>query len=118
MCANWCLDPMLGPIYPTAVFKVLLKNEGGMLPLSPKAKVAFLGPHANSTLALLGNYHGDNHFVYAHSALMEAKARGLDVVYERGCQICDFPYGTSPGCKDPALPFAATGPQPCRTCPD
>ena len=69
------------------------------------SQVAFLGPHANSTLALLGNYHGDNRYVHAHSALMEAKTRGIDVIYEQGCQICDFPYGTSPGYPNMPCPI-------------
>jgi beta-glucosidase len=38
---------------------VLLKNEGGVLPLSPAVgKVAVIGPSADDPVALLGNYHG------------------------------------------------------------
>jgi beta-glucosidase len=38
---------------------VLLKNEGGILPLSPSVgKIAVLGPSADDSAALLGNYHG------------------------------------------------------------
>lgn len=38
---------------------VLLKNEGGVLPLSPAlGKVAVVGPSADDPIALLGNYHG------------------------------------------------------------
>jgi beta-glucosidase len=38
---------------------VLLKNEGGVLPLSPSVrKVAVIGPSADDPVALLGNYHG------------------------------------------------------------
>jgi beta-glucosidase len=38
---------------------VLLKNEGGVLPLSPKVReIAVLGPSADDPVALLGNYHG------------------------------------------------------------
>ena len=36
---------------------VLLKNSG-VLPLSPGKKVAVVGPHANATTALVGNYLG------------------------------------------------------------
>ena len=32
----------------------LLKNDGNLLPLSKTTKLAFVGPHANSTLDLLG----------------------------------------------------------------
>ena len=38
---------------------VLLKNEGGVLPLSPSVRrVAVVGPSADDPVALLGNYHG------------------------------------------------------------
>jgi beta-glucosidase len=38
---------------------VLLKNEGGLLPLSePPATIAVIGPNADSLEALLGNYNG------------------------------------------------------------
>jgi beta-glucosidase len=38
---------------------VLLKNEGGVLPLSPSLReIAVVGPSADDPVALLGNYHG------------------------------------------------------------
>ncbi len=38
---------------------VLLKNESGILPLSPSVrKIAVIGPSADDPVALLGNYHG------------------------------------------------------------
>ncbi|MBN1569862.1 MAG: glycoside hydrolase family 3 C-terminal domain-containing protein [Acidobacteria bacterium] len=38
---------------------VLLKNEGGILPLSPSVrKIAVIGPSAADPIALLGNYNG------------------------------------------------------------
>ncbi|GLT91428.1 hypothetical protein SLE2022_093160 [Rubroshorea leprosula] len=37
---------------------VLLKNEGGALPLSSTKKLAVIGPHANVTWSMLGNYAG------------------------------------------------------------
>jgi beta-glucosidase len=38
---------------------VLLKNEGGVLPLSPSVRrIAVVGPAADDPVALLGNYHG------------------------------------------------------------
>jgi beta-glucosidase len=38
---------------------VLLKNAGGLLPLSPSVrKIAVVGPAADDPVALLGNYHG------------------------------------------------------------
>ena len=68
---------------------VLLKNDGPVLPLASGIKIAFIGPHANATQDLLSNYHGDNTLVNAHSPLAVARARGLDVTYARGCNICD-----------------------------
>ena len=73
---------------------VLLKNTKNALPLPNQGrgvKIAFIGPHANATDALLSNYHGENHLVYKHSPLSAALARGLDVTYVRGCNICDTP---------------------------
>lgn len=78
---------------------VLLKNDGGALPLdgvggrlaASKVKFAFLGPHANSTQDLLSapQYHGANQLVDSHSPLMVAQARGWDVTYAKGVNICD-----------------------------
>ena len=75
---------------------VLLKNARGLLPLRAGARIAFLGPHANSTQALLSNYHGDNVLVNSHSPLAVALARGLGVTYARGCNICDVVPGGFP----------------------
>ena len=58
---------------------VLLKNDGGLLPLSKGAKIAFIGPHANSTQSLLSNYHGDNRLVNTNSPYAAAVAQGLHV---------------------------------------
>ena len=53
---------------------VLLKNEAKVLPLRKGAKLAFIGPHANSTQALLSNYHGTNTLVDKNSPLAAARA--------------------------------------------
>jgi beta-glucosidase-like glycosyl hydrolase len=38
---------------------VLLKNEGGVLPLDPSVRrIAVVGPSADDPVAVLGNYHG------------------------------------------------------------
>ena len=37
---------------------VLLKNDNSTLPFSKGSKVAVVGPHANATQALVGNYLG------------------------------------------------------------
>ena len=63
---------------------VLLKNDRDFLPMDgssgraiSKAKVAFVGPHANSTQDLLSapQYHGRNHLVDTHSPLRVAVRR-------------------------------------------
>eukprot|EP01052_Picozoa_sp_SAG31_P038508 SAG31_NODE_5161_length_2706_cov_2.869582_3_plen_465_part_00 len=69
---------------------VLLKNDG-ILPLTPATKLAFVGPHINSTQDMLSapQYHGQNVLVNSHSPLQVALRRGWTVTYERGCNICD-----------------------------
>ena len=69
----------------------LLKNEPGrgkrkLLPLTPGAtKLAFVGPHANATLAMLSDYHGDNRLVNSNSPLEAARSvPGLEVTYALG----------------------------------
>eukprot|EP01043_Picozoa_sp_COSAG02_P027496 COSAG02_NODE_1626_length_11587_cov_49.302577_7_plen_337_part_00 len=49
-----------------------------MLPVKVGAgvnKLAFIGPHADATQAMLSNYHGDNDLVNEHSPLAAAKVR-------------------------------------------
>jgi beta-D-xylosidase 4 len=52
-------------------------GEGGelLLPIKGVSKLAFIGPHADATQAMLSNYHGDNTLVNSHSPLMAAKQR-------------------------------------------
>lgn len=73
---------------------VLLKNQGNVLPLTSQflhsKKIAFIGPHANSTDAFLSNYHGQNDIVLSHSPLLVAASRHWSVSYARGCNICDI----------------------------
>ena len=37
---------------------VLLKNDNGVLPLEPRINIALVGPHANATQVMIGNYAG------------------------------------------------------------
>ena len=79
---------------------VLLKNVKGFLPLdgnkgrlaARKAKVAFIGPHINSTQDLLSapQYHGSNTLVESHSPIAVALRRGWNVSYAKGVNICDW----------------------------
>lgn len=78
---------------------VLLKNDG-ILPMdggggrldAKTAKLAFIGPATTMTQDLLSapQYHGQNRLVETHSPLMVAQARGWQVTYSRGCNICDW----------------------------
>lgn len=65
----------------------LLQNNGSILPLDPSKSVAFIGPHANATQAMLSNYFGTNTLVNSHSPYQVAVRRGLDVSYSYGCDI-------------------------------
>ena len=61
---------------------VLLKNDRNVLPFKGKT-LAVIGPHANSTLDLLSNYHGDNTLVDSHSPLLALQKR-VTVAYAPG----------------------------------
>ena len=70
----------------------LLKNDVApktrrrLLPLSPALKLAFIGPHANSSLDLLGNdYNQDNKAIHGQTPLRGARRAGLSVSFQPGC---------------------------------
>ncbi len=70
---------------------VLLKNEG-VLPLSPAVgTVAVIGPNADGTMVLLGNYYGTPAApVSVLSGIRAAAAaRGTKVIYARGTGLVD-----------------------------
>lgn len=69
---------------------VLLKNQKNLLPIKTGSKVAFVGPHANSTQALLGDYHTTSTVVNSNSPLMAAMRAELvtsHAYYAPGCDI-------------------------------
>lgn len=70
---------------------VLLKNDGGLLPMARNhMRFAFIGPHANSTLDLLGNdYMRDNKRVLKSSPVAAAKRMRIDVDHVAGCTDLD-----------------------------
>lgn len=82
---------------------ILLKNDVSpsgqekLLPLKAGAKIAFVGPHANTTRPMLSNYagSGDNVVVTKNSPLMAAKAAGLDVTYTPGHSLDPADTNTS-----------------------
>jgi len=66
---------------------VLLKNEGGLLPLSKQTKcIAVVGPNADDRSMLLGNYNG---FPSQYTTLLEGIRQSVSektkVLYARGC---------------------------------
>ncbi len=67
---------------------VLLKNAGGVLPLSKSLKtLAVIGPNADSVEVLLGNYNGEPSHPVTPLAGIRAKAGpGMRVIYARGSE--------------------------------
>ncbi len=68
---------------------VLLKNQGGLLPL-PKdlASIAVIGPNADDLAVLLGNYHGTpSRAVTPLEGIRRAVSPTTTVYYARGCEI-------------------------------
>jgi beta-glucosidase len=80
---------------------VLLRNEGGLLPLDPAASVSVIGPNGESAAAVLGNYSFENHVAshfedappgpavvsVADGLRAVAGPAGGPVVAERGCDV-------------------------------
>ncbi|MEW5872278.1 MAG: glycoside hydrolase family 3 C-terminal domain-containing protein [Chloroflexota bacterium] len=69
---------------------VLLKNEGGLLPLDPQAtqSIAVIGPNANETLVLSGNYYGiASAPVSVLAGIRALVPAGTEIYYARGCDI-------------------------------
>ena len=68
---------------------VLLTNDG-LLPLdrAKLKRVAIIGPNADSTKMLLGNYSGTQpHLVTILSAIKAAAGPSIDVTYQQGCPL-------------------------------
>jgi beta-glucosidase len=69
---------------------VLLENRGGVLPLAPAVKaIAVIGPTADDDEVLLGNYAGkpSRAVTILDGIRAQAKARGVDVRYVKGCGL-------------------------------
>ncbi|KAF7593193.1 hypothetical protein BBP40_011823 [Aspergillus hancockii] len=63
---------------------VLLKNEG-ILPLKPNGTIAIIGPYANATTQMQGNYEGPPKYI--RTLLWAAAHAGYSVNYAQGTQI-------------------------------
>ena len=85
----------------------LLVNTGKLLPLSETAggTVAFLGPHANTSLGMLGNYFGGNSVVFEHTPLVAARRAGVNVSYAPGVPCFDVRHS---GSLDKPYPLCVT----------
>jgi len=64
---------------------VLLKNENNTLPLSKKLKkIAVIGPNANNSIAVLGNYNGTpSKVVNSLEGIKNKLGSAVEVVYEK-----------------------------------
>ena len=67
---------------------VLLKNRDNTLPLNKRIKrIAVVGPNANDSVMLWGNYNG---FPSSTVTILEGirhKVPGADISYEKGCDL-------------------------------
>ncbi len=68
---------------------VLLKNAGGLLPLSPETgSVAVVGPCALDFSVLWGNYNGfSGDLVTPFEGIVAAVSAGTDVTFSEGCKV-------------------------------
>src|SRR5580698_852787 len=67
---------------------VLLKNQGGVLPLSKTLKtIAVIGPNADDIDVLLGNYNGIPTAPITPLKGIRAKVPGTKVIYARGSEL-------------------------------
>lgn len=68
---------------------VLLKNEGGLLPLAKSLRsVAVIGPNADNLDALLGNYNGiPSRYVTPYAGIRALLPPACDVISVRGCTL-------------------------------
>jgi beta-glucosidase len=91
---------------------VLLKNDGGMLPLRKDLRVlAVIGPNADQWRMLLGNYNGiPADPVTPLRGIREAVGKGTRVLYARGADLADgFPGPDVPSVPGDSLLAEAAG---------
>ena len=71
---------------------VLLRNEGGVLPLSKDIKtLAVVGPNADDAALLNGNYGGTPTEAHTHTLLdgIRAALPGTEIIYAKACGLTD-----------------------------
>ena len=64
---------------------VLLEHDGNTLPLAASARVAFIGPHVNTTQGFLSDYHGFRDV--DDGPLQLARSRNVSVSSAMGCML-------------------------------
>jgi len=85
---------------------VLLKNDNKTLPLSKNIKkIAVVGPCADDSISLLGNYNGfPSKRVTILQGIKEKLGKSADVVYEQGINLLDdklfYPFDMVPLLKE------------------
>jgi beta-glucosidase len=64
---------------------VLLKNENNTLPLNKKLKkIAVLGPNADNSISILGNYNGiPSHLTTVFQGIKDKVGKDTEVIYEK-----------------------------------
>ena len=67
---------------------VLLKNENNLLPISKKVKsIAVIGPYANDTSVLLGNYNGiPSQPATILTGIINSAGKGMKILYSQGIE--------------------------------
>jgi beta-glucosidase len=70
---------------------VLLKNEGGLLPLKKDIEsIAVIGPNADDPLVLRGNYYGTpSESITVLEGIREVVSPNTTVTYAKGCEILE-----------------------------
>lgn len=68
---------------------VLLKNEGGLLPIKSRGNIALIGPLGDSQKDMIGNWSAAGDFKKAVTLLQGLKSRDLNVTYAQGANITD-----------------------------
>lgn len=68
---------------------VLLKNEGGLLPVKSRGNIALIGPLGDSQKDMIGNWSAAGDFKKAVTLLQGLKSRDLNVTYAQGANITD-----------------------------
>ncbi|RPD41126.1 beta-glucosidase BglX [Chitinophaga barathri] len=68
---------------------VLLKNEGGLLPIKAQGNVALIGPLGDSQRDMIGNWSAAGDFKKAVTLLQGLKAKNINVTYAQGANVTD-----------------------------